>query len=82
MDTIKVRTFTKEEIVQMPTIEDVIANFKAIIDDFVDDGGWENHPILGHFPVDAGWDLPNSDFCNNAEDSQFVAARTQLGVLH
>lgn len=79
METKKFRTFTKDEIAQLPTIDEVITHFHMMTDAFLEAGGWENDPMLGHFPVDTNWGLPYSDFINNADDSQFVAAKTQLG---
>ena len=72
------KQLTDEEIRQLPTIEDVIALFAILTMQFDCNGGWENHPSLSHFPIDAGWDFPYSDFLNEADDDQFIAVRTQL----
>ena len=68
------KELTQQQIKSLPTLADVVKRIKNSIHQQVASGLWTG--LCGGY-TDVAWNLPDGEFCNNADDDKFIVVQTE-----
>lgn len=73
------KEFDPYEIYHLPTLRTIVNHYKEEIQEFVENGGWQNNPTIGAFSPDMSWRVPGMEFNNLADNDKFIVGQTMKG---